>query len=90
MATVKKATVERLMKKGGRAAIKARMLNAGAIETWQFCSRFDGYNCRGLYAPAMAIAGIRAGLSPAIAWKIANHYSLKYEADSLSPYGDVF
>ena len=83
MAYVNEETLKRAEKKGGMAAIKARMLRAGALETHEFCRQFDGYNERGLYAPAMVKAGIRAGLKPGVAKKIATHYASKYEASSL-------
>ena len=83
MTYVSEEALKRAEKKGGMAAIKARMLRAGAEETHQFCSQFDGYNERGLYAPAMIKAGVRAGLKPGVAKKIATHYASKYEAISL-------
>lgn len=83
MAYVSEEAVKRAEKKGGHAAIKARMLRAGALETHEFCRQFDGYNERSLYAPAMVKAGIRAGLKTGVAKKIAAHYARRYRASSL-------
>ena len=75
--------LEYLAAKGGSAAIKARMLRAGALSTVHFCSLFEGYSCRGLFFPAMLKAGLRAGLKEAVARRLAAHYAGKYEASSL-------
>lgn len=75
--------LEAMEAKGGSAAVKARMLRAGALSTVHFCRLFDGFSCRGLFFPAMLKAGLRAGLKEAVARRLAAHYAGRYEASSL-------